>query len=274
MWIKFKKLAEADEGGDLPGSVAPQPNEAVQESEEDHGIDWGDITASGDDEVADGPAEEPREPAVTEQPVALADAPAQESQEEAALATEVPQPPQEAQQPQFTPEQIAAAEQAYMQQLASFYTFNEDDAVRVQTEPEKVLPQLAARLHMDVMKNVMAQMQAAVPQMIQQMQAVNTREQSAQELFYKAWPELKGFDQQVLQVGRMFRQMNPNASPDEAVKRIGEIALATLGMQRQQAQAQQQQPQQQAFRPSVPGRVSSPAPAQDFWGNMAEEEEY
>lgn len=268
---KWLLLEEAQEGGDLPGGPAPQPEAAVNESEEDHGIDWGDITSADD-----GMMEEPeavKAPEPTEDPdEALANAPAQEA--EPAAQEALPPQPEIPQGVQFTPEQIAAAEQAYMKQLASFYAFDEDSAVQLQTEPEKILPQLAARLHVDVMKNVMAQMQGVLPQLVQQVQSVSTREAGAQDLFFKAWPELKGYDQQVLQVGKMYRQMNPNASPEEAVQRIGELAMTAMGMQRKSAQAMAAPAPQGAFRPSVPGRVSAPAPAGDFWGSMVEDEEY
>jgi hypothetical protein len=274
MQLKWRVLEEMQEGNDLPGSPAPQlGNDAVNEPDEDTGVDWDSITSVSEDEVPEAPKAEIPPAAEANEPEAdLGNAPALENPDEAAALNQPQQ--MEQQQVQFTPEQIAAAEQAYADKLASFYSFDEDAALRLQTEPEKVLPQLAARLHMDVMKNIMTQMQMAVPQMIQGITANNAREQSAQNVFYTAWPELKGYDQQVLHVGRMFRQMNPNASPDEAVKRIGEIALATLGIQRPtQAQAPAPQ-QQQAFRPSVPGRVSAPAQAQDFWGNMSDDDEF
>jgi hypothetical protein len=57
-----------------------------------------------------------------------------------------------------------------------------------------------------------------------------TRNAAAQAEFYKAWPSLKGYDKQVLQVGALFRQLNPNATPQEAIERIGKVVHEALGI--------------------------------------------
>jgi hypothetical protein len=223
--------------------------------------DWGDDSpAAPESPEAGAPAEtapEAQQPAA-EQPL-----------------QQTPEAPEQLQQPQqFTPEQVAAAEAAYAAQLANLYTFDEDTAMRLQTEPEKVLPALAAKLHLDVMRTVMAQMRGMLPEMLQTQTKSVERETQAKSQFFGAWPELQGYEKQVLEVGRMYRQLNPNAPAEEAVRRIGETAMAALGLQRRQQQEQQQQRQQPqpSFRPAVPGRVNPPSGQSSVWDDLVNDD--
>jgi len=152
--------------------------------------------------------------------------PAEQPPQEIAPAAEQPQavqPEQPAtvpQEQQLTPEQKQQAEMAYVAQLERLYQFDEDTALKLQTEPEKVLPALAAKLHLDVMKTVLAQVQGMIPTVLEKQTVAAKREQEAESMFFTTWPELRGYDKQIMEVGRMYRQLNPNAPAAEAVKRI------------------------------------------------------
>jgi len=283
MWIKRKyPLCEAAEEQQSAGApaVAETPQEPaapVDESFADSGVDWADMSdaASEDTGTTDWGDESP---AVAESPEAAVPVEATpEAQQPAAEEPlqQAPEAPEQLQQPQqFTPDQIRAAEAAYAAQLANLYTFDEDTAMRLQTEPEKVLPALAAKLHLDVMKTVMAQMRGMLPEMMQTQTKSVERETQAKSQFFGAWPELQGYEKQVLEVGRMYRQLNPSAPAEEAVRRIGETAMAALGLQRRQQQEQQQQRQQpqQSFRPAVPGRVNPPSGSPSVWDELINDE--
>ena len=273
----FKKFFPEEEAG-ATSAPAPQPAEssAVEDTsstegnEGDSAADWGDLSS---DQGDDGDFEAGLEPQAEEAAVVAEAEKAPETAAEAASAEET-QPQQQApDSPQpFTPEQVAAAESAYKTQLQTLYAFDEETALQLQTEPEKVLPQLAARLHMDVMKAVMGQMKGLMPEMIQRHTQVARKEGQAQDLFFKAWPELKGYDKQIMQAGRLFREMNPNADANTAVERIGALAMAALGMQRA-APAQDQQIRPAPFTPAVPGRVSAPVAQKNMWADLAEDDD-
>jgi len=159
---------------------------------------------------------------------------AAEVQPEATPPTEETPPPV-----QLTPEQVAEQQRQWQEyqaqqvaQLEQFYAMGEDDALALATEPEKVLPKLAARLHMQVMQNVQAQMAQTMPNVMKTVQEATVRENKAKDEFFKAWPELRGNEQQVMQAGLLYRQMNPLASPQEAIEGIGRIVMAATGKQR------------------------------------------
>jgi hypothetical protein len=282
MWIKKFKLfdevpADGGEGSAAPAAVVevaiPQePSAPVDDSPSDDGINWDDLSSQIDEaeSVEFGETDEhAAEPTAPTAPVEPAVEPAAEivQPEEVVAPVETPQQ-------QFTPEQIQAAENAYAAQLAGLYQFDEETALRLQTEPEKVLPALAAKLHLDVLKAVMQQMQGVLPRMLETQTQSSARETKAKGDFFKAWPELAKYQTQVLQVGAMFRQLNPTASAEEAIQRIGETAMATLGLKRS-APAGNPPPATPtpSYRPAAPGRTSAPVAPQTVWDELSSEDD-
>jgi hypothetical protein len=200
------------------------------------------------------------------------------------------QPPAEPQAPKpKTPEQEAAERQAAEELLATrtaeletFYRLPEDLAGQMQTEPEVVLPKLAAKLHMAVREAVVQEVRRDLPVMFQGMQEVQRREAASKEAFYKANPDLTGYEPQVLQVGMFFRQSNPNATPDEAIERIGNMTRMALGLPPKAggapppaAPSTAATPTRPApFRPAAPGAAgpaAAPAPSGNPFEALAEE---
>lgn len=267
-------LDEAGEGGGEGGGAPATPQEPaapVDDTPIDDGVDW----ASLSDEAGSADEGEPEEPAAPAEPPAPTEPPATPPVEPAAEPPQgvqpepvAPVPPQQPQPAAPTAEQIQAAERAYAAQLENLYRFDEATALQLQTEPEKVLPALAAKLHLDVMKTVMSQMRGLLPQMVQTQSESIKKDTEARSQFFEAWPELKGYDQQVLQVGAMFRQLNPSAPPEEAIKRIGELAMTSLGLSRQAPAAPTPPAAPAAFQPAVPGRVNPPAPSPSVWDEL------
>lgn len=217
-------------------------------------VQWEDLSdestrdTSVEDSSADAAASEGEDdelapespPAVEAPPQAPADAQVLEGTQAAEVQpgttppTEVIPPP-----PQLTPEQMAEQQRQWQEyqaqqvaQLEQYYAMGEEDALALATEPEKVLPKLAARLHMQVMQNVQAQMAQTMPNVLKTVQEATVRESKAKEEFFSAWPELRGSEAQVLQAGMLYRQMNPTASPQEAIEGIGRIVMAATGKQR------------------------------------------
>jgi hypothetical protein len=169
----------------------------------------------------------------------------------------------------FTPEQVAEAKAQFQAALERNYQFSEEEALGLQTEPEKVIPRLAAKLHAEILGDVMRQIQQTVPNMIQGVQASNTRETKAKDEFYGAWPELRSHEDKVIAVGKMFREMNPTASPQEAIKQIGRLTMVALGKD-VAVQNAPPPPAKASFQPAATGRVASPAPAKSEWEQLIE----
>jgi len=116
--------------------------------------------------------------------------------------------------------------------LEKLYQLSEEEQQAFLTEPEVTLPKLAAAIHMKVTKAVLAAVQGNLPNMIQQHQQVTTTESAARNAFYEVNPDLSdpAYEPAVLQVGQMFRKMNPTASREEATKKIGELVRVSMGL--------------------------------------------
>lgn len=153
--------------------------------------------------------------------------------------------PQAPQKTQAEVEAEAAASYAqYELQLTTHYKIPDDLAAKLETEPEVVLPTLAARMHIAVVNEVMARVQRDMPAAFHQMQTYNTREEAAKNEFYGRWPELKGHETEVFKAGAIYRQLNPSASKEQALEGVGQMCKVALGM---------------ALAPA-PGAIESPAP--------------
>lgn len=244
------------------------------------------------------PGEQPQ-PKPGEQPQPPAPKPGEQPQppaQPAAKPGEQPAPPpqqqpkeqpqqQPAQQPQETPEQKAERERLnaeaaakVRQKLVDSYKLPEELAARFATEPEAVLPELAATLHQAVLGEMQQWATQFVPAFFQSYQRAQRANEEAQTQFYGKWPQLKGKENQVLQVGSMYRQMNPKATPEEALQKVGELACAALGIPITAAAPgagtpQQRVVQQQPVRPAgVGGSQAGNTPQSDnIFATMAED---
>lgn len=156
----------------------------------------------------------------TEQPV-VADTNAQTEQQQ--------QPVQ-----QQTPEEQQAARLAWqnaeVEKLIPTYQLTDEEANAVQTEPETVLPKMAAQLQVRITESVYQGINTILPQLMQQFTVQQTAEQQQKEAFFSVNPDLNDpkYESAVLTVGQMFRQVNPKASPEEAIREIGVLARTAL----------------------------------------------
>lgn len=256
--FKFKRYLQeaAEEGTDLPGNPP-------EESQVDK---WGDFLSDDEPMVEEEPkADLPPEEKLSEEKtpeVPPAEPPAVE-----------PPPAQEtpAAQP-LTKEQIAELRGQFEAKLAESYAISEEDSLALQTEPEKVLPKMAAKLHLGVLDAVMGHLQQALPGYIESYAVATMENARARNEFFSAWPELQPYEAQVLQMGQIFNAMNPKADPQTRIKRIGELTMAALGLQRQAA-AKTPAVQPQAFRPAAPSKMSSPPPEKTKWEMVMDDDD-
>ena len=129
---------------------------------------------------------------------------------------------------------FAAEETRVRGELEKIYSMTEDEAVAFQTEPELMLPKMAANLHMQITKDVLAGIQSIIPQLIQRVQHTSVVETSAKDMFYGANPDLNKpeLEEAIFQCGKLFRAVNPNAPADVAAQRIGDMVRQAMGMQK------------------------------------------
>lgn len=250
-------LGEAEEGKDLPG--APTPQESADSPVEDIDI-WDTITAEID-EYAE-PAEAPE---AASEPEAVVEPEVEPVPAEPAVVPELPEAPAA---PAMTVEEVDAAREGFRAALEKHYAFSEEDTLAIQTEPEKILPKMAARLHQEVMDNVMQQVYRIMPNVVQGLQKDTAREEQAKGEFYGAWPQLKGQEDKVLRMGAMFRQLNPGASAQEAIQQIGKLTMLALGQEVPAVAQGAREVPAPKFQPAAPGRVAAPASAKNEWQEL------
>lgn len=162
--------------------------------------------------------------------------------------------------------------------LVKSYALPEDMAVKLSTEPENVLPYLAARVHQSVAKAMAVAMEQMIPQFFHSYSQVTQAESTARNAFETRWPELKGMDKEVLEVGAMFRRLNPTASAQEAIEKIGAIVAQAKGLQvvgKPAAAGSTPAARPAVFKPSGGGTsassAASPASEQNEFSKLAEE---
>jgi hypothetical protein len=217
--VAVEEAPAAVEVADIPAS----DSSGVQTQE-----DWGALAGDGGDTGSTDfdSAVEAQPSAPIAEPVAPVEQP--QVQEVPAVAQAQPEPLQ----PQQQAPDVNRAElrQQYETQLTQYYGMDAETAMRLQTEPELVLPQLAAKVHLEVLDAVMQQLPYRVGEMVTQIQEATKRETEAHDTFFSAYPDLKGYKDAVLRVGQMYRAANPTANREQAVKAIGDFVRTSLGL--------------------------------------------
>lgn len=206
------------------------------------------------------PAAEPPTPESSQQPaeevVTPPESPIQTaSQAQPDVGTGTP-PPAEASAPE--PEfDMTEARQSALAELEKRYALSQEDADAMISEPEKVLPKLAGQMYMDVFEGVLSAVQTMLPQAFTQFNQSYAAQQKDEADFYDAWPALKEHADRVLPIGKMYRQLNPQASKEQFIQEVGLQAMLALKLPIEGiTQAPQQQTQQ-----ATPGAYAPPSGA-------------
>lgn len=158
--------------------------------------------------------------------------------------------------PQPTPQQLAAQRTADLVKLEDLYKLSEEESAAMFTEPEKVLPKLLAKMHQQATQSVLDSMQTAVPQIVQRTESATRVETEARQAFFSVNSDLAKpeYEAAVLQVGAMFRQVNPKATKEVAVQKIGELARVALNLPPKAAVAAAEPAAVQTSKPFTPSR--------------------
>ena len=130
-----------------------------------------------------------------------------------------------------TEEEVKAAQEALEKQLVeNTYALSEEESDQMLLEPGKVLPKLAAKLHMTVMESLGPAMVAQIPRIVQAQLKQNETVSAQKQRFYAAWPKLVGHEQEVAQVAQIYGQLNPTATPEKTIEDIGKHVMYSLGL--------------------------------------------
>lgn len=161
-------------------------------------------------------------PPVAPPPVSPAPLPKAEAQP--TTGVEAPAPP--------TTEQLLVQRGQLIDAIAQRYTFNEDQIAAVQTEPEKVLPRMAAQIQVETFENVLNVVMAQVPLLIAAERQRTSQAEQYNNQFYGRWPALRDqrFNARLQEVALAYRQANPRATPEQAIESIGAMVHVMEGI--------------------------------------------
>lgn len=234
---------------ELPMAITlPEPEEVQASSEtvsDDSDINWaeeageqGDNTVDdvieaveGEVEVIAAPTEVVAPVTAEVQPVVPVVPAEQAVAPVVAPVTEVPATPAPV-IPATPPFDMAKWEAEQLTGLEQLYAINTADAERLQTEPELIMPKLAANMHMTITKSLLTAIQAMIPDYVNQHSQQSAVEQAARGAFYTVNADLNDpkYENAILQVGKVFRAANPTAPREVAIKTIGDMVRASYGM--------------------------------------------
>lgn len=209
-----------------------------------------------------------------------------EGQETQTETTETEPPVETEEQRAAREAEVAQRREAYVGELVKTYALSEEDAQKALMQPEEVLPKLAANLHANVVSEVIRHVQAAMPTWINNATSQSSVEVKARNDFFSANPDLNKpeYEQAVLTAGKLFRQLNPKAKPDEAIKAIGRLTRVSLGLPEPTGgETTTTNAPAKPFRPARPGGSGTPpAPRRTQtkvvdgdnpdWGELAKDE--
>lgn len=203
---------------------------------------------------------------------------------EPVVATQEPQQPEQSatqQQPQqqVKPDDLLANVQKTIQdsipKLEQLYAFSDEDASAMQTEPELVIPRLAAKMHAEIMSDVLQGIKAIVPHYVTQHTTQVSAEEQAWNDFYSANEDLRtvATRDQVLAVAQIYRQMHPQAQGADLLKGIGKVMRQTMGLPDPQAAPTTPPSPQTKPRPFTPAQGRSQGTQvkpDNIWAELSE----
>ncbi len=278
--------AAAEEGRDAFDSLDDGVLESMNADKGAEGSE--EVEQKGDEQVEDGAAgqeseQKPEDDEVAAKPPAEGEQqqkpkePVQEQPKQPEVPAEVK--PETAEEKAAREQRVREADEAEIATLAQQYQLTEEEAEKMLLEPGNIVPSFAARLHHNIVKQVLAQLPQQVPQLVQQHTQVAERNRQATEAFYAPWkgkldPTNPVHDRTVLTIGAQWRQRNPNATPEEAVQKIGQLACVELGIP---VEAAAPPPKPTApHRPTAPGGSAftptlTQSPDANGWGDLAGE---
>ena len=164
--------------------------------------------------------------------------------------------------PQFDPVEL---EKKAIEQLTNTeYALSDEEKNALIAEPDKVLPGLAARMHVRMQVQLAQQIAQILPGIIQGQLQQATKVQTLENSFFGTYPELNRpqFRQTVQESLAMIRQVNPQATREEVMRDGAALAAVRLRTRLGAVQEQAQMPALPQNMPLAPPAPVQPAPAQ------------
>jgi hypothetical protein len=201
----------------------------------------------------------------------------------AAAVGEVPPPPTPAAAPAVQAPAAAPAQtleqmrENIVTEVASRYAMPPEVRDQFMLNPEQVLPQMAARLYVDIYDAVFNSVMAQIPQVMSSREQQVRAAQASEARFFERWPALRDpqFTRDIVAMGRAYRQQNPQATPEQAIEAIGAMVSVAKGVALPGA-GSASPPQMRPPTPIGPGmaRAAAPvAPQRTIWDELSSMDE-
>lgn len=113
------------------------------------------------------------------------------------------------------------------------YNLSDDQQVRLDDGDVTLLPELMAKVYTDATTSAVSHMISQFPRLIEE--ALQNREttNNNEQVFFKQWPQLnvKDHGDTIQHFGNLYRQMNPQASPEEFIRDVGAQTIVALKLE-------------------------------------------
>lgn len=204
-----------------------------------------------------------------------------EPQPQQAVQPQLPVVPQQpGVQPQATPPALSPEQmqQEAINALMPRYQLSADDDRGMISEPGRVIPKLAAQLHLSIARDLAGVIGQMIPEMVRQHADRAIAGTRAQMEFFSQYPQLNRpeFKPYVAQALSLVRQMNPQATREEVVKRGALLAATEIRSRFSQRPQQPQAPVAPYVPPNGGGSapVNGSPPAVDIWSQLGDGDMY
>jgi hypothetical protein len=293
MRIKYEDTRLLDKAGEEGSPGASQTVGEEDTVSDDILSMWNEFADDSDDDLIDAEVEQEE---VVEPPTAV------EQQAEEEEVTPPVEPMAEEVQPQPTAEEVEQVQpevekpkvptqeevkadiqqkrETALAQLKEHFKLTEEQATQLLTAPQEVLPDIMAKLYMDVYDSVVHGMSGQLPTIIKSVTYQEQQRQAGRKMFYDSWPKLDPVKHGnvVGKYAQMYSSMHPNATAEEVIRDVGTQVMFALKIPvdaPQQQQEVQQASQAHAFRPAGSGRQAGSAGVSDnIFTQMAEEDDF
>lgn len=288
---------EKNEEAEVEGTPTPEATtqaETPTEPELDHELSLGEDEISDmldldlSDDVSEEEVEGESAAEVSEEEPSEEPAPAEEPE---AKPEEVQDDPEEVKPPEEVKEEQPSREEQnakWLDELQDSYQLSTEEADLMVTEPETVVPKLAAMIHQRVVTETLQNMAQLLPQLMQQTfqaqpdmltqtMSVAQQRQEAETKFFTAFPALKGHEKETAAMVKMVKQAPENAgiSQEDLITKAGMATMALLGLTAAPAPQETPPPANKPFTPAQPGGASGNLPAssqQSEWEELLDPE--
>lgn len=127
-------------------------------------------------------------------------------------------------------EEYRTSREGAVKELENKYQLSEEEADLFLTRPGEIVPQMAARIYVDVFESVLGAVNQMLPVKVGEISAVTNQAAEYTRQFYESWPALRTEEGQtkVNAIAKVYRQLNPGAAPDEFMRDVGTQASVAL----------------------------------------------